>query len=209
VFSNIAGQAFNLGVARDLVKPSFYFDNELSSYSEKDVDDSIIIELPYVYDVLSPIKENVATIKYPDGSTKIIDKTNDGYELKFGEKGYGDYTITFTVTDYADRRAEAEKRIVVKDFKPPIITINGEIPSLVKVGTIFSLPSATAIDMAGSEAEVSICYVFKGRVRNLFADNDQFTNPIYFEEAGIYRIHYTAVGVGGNRSIKTIVVEAK
>lgn len=206
---NIAGQAFNLGIARDLVKPSFYFDNELSSYSEKGIDDSCIIDLPHAYDVLSPIKEIIATIKYPDGSSKIIDRTNDGYELKFSEKGYGDYIITYTITDYANRMAETEKRIVVKDNKPPIITINGEIPSLVKVGTIFSLPSATATDMVGSDVEVTICYVFKGRVRNLFADNDQYTNPIYFEEAGLYRIHYTAVGAGGNRSIKTIIVEAK
>ncbi len=209
VFSNIAGQGFNLNLSRDLVKPSFYFDYELSSYAERDVNDSYVIELPRAYDVLSPIKEIIATINYPDGSKKIIDSTNNGYELKFADKGYGTYIIVFSVTDYADRTSESEKRVVVKDTTPPIITINGEIPSLVKVGTIYSLPSATATDVIGSDIEVSICYVFKGRVRNLFTDNDEYTNPIYFEEAGIYRIHYTAVGENGNRSIKTIVVEAK
>ncbi len=209
VFSNIAGQGFNLNLSRDLVKPSFYFDYELSSYAERDVTDSYVIELPYAYDVLSPIKEVIATINYPDGSKKIINRENDGYELKFSEKGYGTYVIVFSITDYADRTSESEKRVVVKDTTPPIITINGEIPSLVKVGTIFSLPSATATDVVGSKIDVSICYVFKGRVRNLFTDNEEYTNPIYFEEAGIYRIHYTAVGENGNRSIKTIIVEAK
>ena len=209
VFNNIAGQGFNLNISRDLVKPVFYFDYELPTYKEADITESYIIELPYAYDVLSPIKEVIATITYPDGSTKIIDRDTNGYELKFAEKGYGTYSIIFAVTDYANRTSESEKRVVVKDKTPPIITINGDIPALVKVGTIFSLPSATATDTVGSNIEVSICYVFKGRIRNLFADNDQYTNPIFFEEAGLYRIHYTAVGANGNRSIKTIIVEAK
>lgn len=210
--SNIAGQAFNLSIKRDLIKPVFYFDKELPDYKETDLGDSYNIVLPYTYDVLNSIKENIATISYFNENselqyTETIDASKDGMKFVF-DKGYGTYLITFKVTDYANRSSELEKRVIVKDQSAPIITINGEIPSVVEVGTILSLPSATATDKVGSVIDINIFYIFDGRVRDLFADNDVYTNPIYFEKAGVYKIFYFAIGQNGNRSLKTVIVEA-
>lgn len=204
--TNIAGQSFNLSLEGDYGKPVIYFDDELPAYKETDVGDSCVVTLPHAYDVLNGISDIKATIKYPNGSSKTINKANDGFVLEY--TAYGRYEIIFRATDYAYNFITLSKVIIVKDMTPPEITINGEIPAKIAVGTIFSLPSATATDKVGSKVNVTIFYDYKGRVRSLFADNDQYTNPIYFESAGLYRIHYYAVGENGNRSIKTIIVEA-
>ena len=204
--SNIAGQAFTLALDGDYAKPMVYFDDELPGYKETDVGASYVIRLPQAYDVLNAISKISAVIKYPNGTTKTLNADQDGFVLNF--TNYGRYEITFKATDYAYNTINVQKVVVIKDMTPPEITINGDIPSQVTVGTIFSLPSATATDKVGSEIEVTIFYTYNGRVRSLFADNDQYTNPIYFEGAGVYRIHYYAVGANGNRSIKTILVEA-
>lgn len=205
--SNIAGQTFNLTLDDDYGKPVVYFDDELPGYKETDVGDSYVIKFPTAYDVLNAIESISVTIKYPDNSKKTLNSNQDGFKLEF--TNYGRYEITFRARDYANKFIDVKKVVVVKDMSPPTITINGDIPAKIAVGTIFSLPSATATDKIGSNIEVTIFYMYNGRMRSLFSDNEQYTNPIYFEAKGIYTIYYYAVGENGNRSIKTVIVEAE
>lgn len=203
--SNIGGQAFNCSLDRDRGDPNVYFNNELPNYKIMEITDSIVIELPKAYDVISAIKEIKAIITLPSKQEIIVDESQDGLVFNFADYGYGEYIVEFEVTDYAGRTNDSVfKKLVVKDLSEPTIVLEDDIAPYVSVGEVIELPKASAYDIVGSNINVHIYCTYNLNYVKLGANN-----TLTFDKAGTYKIYYFAVGENGNSSLMEIVVEAK
>jgi len=101
----------------------------------------------------------------------------------------GNYTITYSATDTAGNTATATRTVIVADLTAPVITIIGENPLTIPVGTDFTDPGATATDNIDANITINV----SGSV------ND--TVP------GDYIITYSATDAAGNSSSGTRTVK--
>ena len=100
----------------------------------------------------------------------------------------GDYTLTYSAADAAGNRAEATRVVRVADGTPPEVTVTGDDPLLVELGSEFVDPGATATDAVDGELEVAV----EGNVD--------------VNATGDYTLTYVAVDAAGNRAEATRVV---
>ncbi len=105
----------------------------------------------------------------------------------------GTYKVIYTVSDKAGNEASKTLTIVVleaPDKDAPEITISGNNPLTIKMGTTFSSPNVTAWDEKDGDLSSSISK--NGNVNT--------------SEEGTYEIVYTVEDAAGNSTSKTLVV---
>lgn len=105
----------------------------------------------------------------------------------------GEYTITYSATDRIGNTATITRVIkVTLDTTAPVITINGENPTEIYQGGIYSEAGASAMDEVNGEVEISI----SGKVDTSIT--------------GSYTIIYSAIDLAGNivNSIRIVNVVA-
>lgn len=59
---------------------------------------------------------------------------------------YGTYTLTYSVTDSSGNVGEIIRTVQIADLNKPVITLNGELKTYIKVGTAYADPGFTATD---------------------------------------------------------------
>lgn len=75
-----------------------------------------------------------------DLTTKVtVSGTVDGHT-------YGTYTLTYTVTDSSGNVGEVIRTVQIADLNKPVITLNGELKTYIKVGTAYTEPGFSASD---------------------------------------------------------------
>ena len=99
----------------------------------------------------------------------------------------GSYTITYTATDKDGNTATATRTVNVVDTVSPVVTVTGDNPATVELGTAFTDAGATATDASGAVEVVT-----SGTVD---------TNTV-----GAYTLTYTATDPSGNAGTATRTV---
>lgn len=59
---------------------------------------------------------------------------------------YGTYVLTYTVTDSSGNTGEVKRTVQIADLNKPVITLNGELKTYIKVGTTYTDPGFSASD---------------------------------------------------------------
>jgi len=119
------------------------------------------VERTLVYkDVIAPVitlvqGEKIARDKGPDfvepGFT-AVDECDGDLTSKVTVTGtvdgktYGTYVLTYTVADSSGNIGEVKRTVQIADLNKPIITLNGELKTYIKVGTAYTEPGFTASD---------------------------------------------------------------
>ena len=78
------------------------------------------------------------------GSTPVIASGN------VDTTAVGTYTVTYTATDLDNNTATATRTVNVVDTTAPVITITGDNPATVELGTSYTDAGATATDASGT-----------------------------------------------------------
>ena len=134
--------------------------------------------------VISILGDNPATVELGDvyvdagatadtGETVVTIGTVDTNTV-------GSYTITYTATDSAGNIGTATRTVNVVDTTDPVITITGDNPATVELGTAYSDAGATATDLD----DVTVTS----------------TSNVDTDTVGTYSVVYTATDASGNSS---------
>lgn len=143
--------------------------------------------------VVLPTANVAATVSviFEGKTIEIVDSGFTPYEV-------GDYEITYTYTDDYEVTAVLQAKIVVlSDVTSPVITVR-EVSGNYKVGDKLIAPTASAIDEADGEVQVTTAIYFEEKQ---VGDSEVTT-----EKAGIYTIVYTAMDSSGNPARKDVQV---
>ena len=201
----VGAQQINSGIKADNVVP---FAKTLGEYgkltrslgSEADV-------LPVIAgDVLDPL--TTVTVKVVQrGTPERIMKSTDGVDLngidgtkayKFVADAYGDFDITYVISDGAYNNTSLRFRLTVIDEQPPVITVSGKVPETASRGTV-TIPMAEATDNIDKTPAVYIT-VFTPGFQTIYAavapngKNASFTA----QASGVYVMRYNAIDSMGN-----------
>lgn len=98
---------------------------------------------------------------------------------------YGDYAVEVCVTDDDGASSCDTLELTVKDITPPVITINGDNPLTLVLGTLYVDPGATAIDNSDGTIPVTT------------------TGSVNTASVGTYPVTYTATDFSVNTSTAT------
>jgi hypothetical protein len=99
----------------------------------------------------------------------------------------GTYTITYTATDLDNNTATATRTVNVVDTTSPVVTVTGDNPATVELGTTYTDAGATATDLSGT-----VTVVPSGTVN---------TNAV-----GSYTLTYSSTDASGNTGTATRTV---
>jgi len=99
----------------------------------------------------------------------------------------GSYVLTYIATDSSGNTATATRTVNVVDTTAPVVTVTGDNPATVELGTTYTDAGATATDASGT-----VTVVTSGTV-----DTDT---------VGSYTLTYTSTDASGNASSKTRTV---
>ena len=91
----------------------------------------------------------------------------------------GSYTVTYTATDLDGNTATATRTVNVVDTTAPVITVTGDNPASVELGTAYEDAGATATDASGDVTVVS-------------------SGTVDTDTVGTYTITYTSTDASGN-----------
>ena len=95
----------------------------------------------------------------------------------------GTYTVTYNVIDTSGNAADPVTRTVnVVDTTAPVITLLGDNPMTIEVGSTFTDPSATALDVGDGDLTSSIAIV----------------NNVDTSTVGTYTVTYNVSDTSGN-----------
>jgi hypothetical protein len=105
----------------------------------------------------------------------------------------GSYTITYSATDAAGNTATATRTVNVVDITAPVITVSGDNPLYLPVGTTFNEPGVSALDAIDGSVPVST------------------TGSVNTAARGTYILTYTATDSAGNIATATrdVVVRSR
>ena len=192
--SGIANQSVNR-VARDAGNPQIFLNPNLGG--EADFGSTVTVYKAKTYDVYSDIKSFTVTVRNMDSGE--ISKTIDGKELNglsamedyaIALNQVGRYQVIYTATDSSGRTETVFKNINVFDKEPPMIKLNGTVPTDAKKGDAIVCPSVMVTDNISSSDEIMVYMV-------VIAPNgtSDYTTDYYFEakQSGTYRVYYVAI----------------
>ncbi|MDB4661738.1 DUF5011 domain-containing protein, partial [Gammaproteobacteria bacterium] len=100
----------------------------------------------------------------------------------------GTYTITYTATDLDNNTSTATRTVNVVDTTAPVVTVTGDNPATVELGTSYTDAGATATDASGD-----VTVVTSG-------------DTVDADTLGSYTITYTSTDASGNSGTATRVV---
>ena len=108
-------------------------------------------------------------------------------------KELGEYIITYSAVDWANRNQYIQEKLLVFDNQPPKVSV-GEMPTSAKVGQV-NLPQVTVTD---NDTQTPIYYVtvFSPSGKLLSVTNNSFVAT----EKGLHRIVIVAYDAIGNRT---------
>ena len=99
----------------------------------------------------------------------------------------GSYTITYTAIDLDGNSASATRSVNVVDTTAPVVTVTGDNPATVELGTSYTDAGATATDASGSVTVVT-------------------TGSVDTDNVGTYTLTYTSTDASGNAGTATRTV---
>lgn len=100
------------------------------------------------------------------------------------------YVISYIATDSQGNTASKARIVTVVDTTPPAITLNGENPVTLELGSEYTDAGATAVDLLDGDV----------------TENLQVTNPVNTGVAGTYTVTYTVSDAAGNEGTATRTV---
>lgn len=193
--SMICGQAFGSAKA-DGATPSVNIPvSQPAEYGGK-----LIIPAASAYDVLSKLVEFKVTVTAPSGTVLVdgLDATKQ-YEIDVTE--YGNYDIKYYVEDSAGNKTTSYGVqgyvVTIRDKIPPTLVVSGEVPTTLKAGTEFTVPTAALEDnRVGGSATLTIYWVGpNGRMIKVGEDGKVAAENI--QKKGKYKLVYFGVDVDG------------
>ena len=129
---------------------------------------------------------------FTDPGATVTDDYDDDVEITttgtVDADTVGSYTITYTATDDSGNTSTATRVVNVVDTTSPTITVTGDNPMTIEVGSTFTDPGATATDVGDDDVEITT------------------TGTVDADTVGSYTITYTATDDSGNTSTATRVV---
>ena len=207
ILSELGGQRMT-SITTDLVKPKISLVNELSGrYSLGDV---VQLTTAIAADVLDPNITASYTVYAPDGSiardvngTELKDVPVDtSYQLRLD--AYGVYRVAYTATDWNGRSEQTFSYVLeVVDAIPPVIILNGEVPSEAAVGSAIDIPLARAVDFIDGVRDV-YAYILgpDGRYR-------AYANGMTYDLTGEYTVVYYAFDESGNTAKLVYTIQVR
>ena len=99
----------------------------------------------------------------------------------------GEYTLTYTSTDPSGNTATATRTVNVVDTTNPVVTVTGDNPATVELGTTYTDAGATATDASGTMTVVT-------------------TGTVDADTVGEYTLTYTSTDPSGNTATATRTV---
>lgn len=207
ILSELGGQR-TTSVKADLIKPKIDLVNELSGrYSIGDV---VELTTAIAVDVLDPNITSSYTVYAPDGSiAKDVNgmelasiPVNESYSLCLDH--YGVYRVSFAASDWNGREETTFSYVLeVADAVPPVIVLNGDVPTEAAVGDTIAIPLARAVDLIDGTRDV-YAYILcpDGRFR-------AYGSELKYDTAGEYQIIYYAFDESGNTAKLVYTVNVK
>lgn len=145
-------------------------------------------------------------VSIKQGSNAVLNAKKLGKNETFTFEEAGTYTITYFAMDAGGVTTRRNCSVVVKDFENPVITVN-EVAKSVKVGEVFVIPTAIAVDDSSSNVTLYAYIINTNGVYHLIDDQDEYT--YIFNKAGTYILRYVAIDGSGNESVKEFTITAK
>lgn len=105
------------------------------------------------FDVFDPNTVVYLTVYKPD-NTLLCENAFIDEDIQVLADGYGTFNLEYYAYDHNGNKQMLTYSITVKDTKPPVIRINGDVPETGKAGDSISLPSADAFDNHSENIEV-------------------------------------------------------
>ena len=137
--------------------------------------------------VITIVGDNPATVElgtsYTDAGATAMDafhgSTNVVSSGTVDTNTVGTYTITYTATDLDNNTATASRTVNVVDTTAPVVTVTGDNPATVELGTSYTDAGATATDASGDVTVVT-------------------TGSVDVDTVGTYTLTYTSTDASGN-----------
>jgi hypothetical protein len=137
--------------------------------------------------VITIVGDNPATVElgtsYTDPGATAMDafhgSTNVVSSGTVDTNTVGTYTITYTATDLDNNTATASRTVNVVDTTAPVVTVTGDNPATVELGTSYTDAGATATDASGDVTVVT-------------------TGSVDVDSVGTYTLTYTSTDASGN-----------
>ena len=203
---NICGQRFGT-LAYDQVRPYYEIQREIEVQS---INAEFTIAPTLFSDVLDPsITVNVSVLS-PDNEyvtakdgTLLKNLTSLSKEYVIVLSEYGQYKLSYTVTDSMGNKAQGGYGIRVADEKPPELILSGIIREA-KAGEAFALASVTVADNVNVAEDITVFFAVKDYEGVMTRAEGTFMP----EKAGVYEVYAYAVDTSGNsvmESYKVIV----
>ncbi|WP_025743940.1 LamG-like jellyroll fold domain-containing protein [Aquimarina pacifica] len=162
------------------------------TYNATDAAGNIAIELTRtvnVVDTTAPVitltGDNPQTIELGDGYTELGASTDDGTSIVIDTSDFvdaiGSYAITYNATDASGNNAiEVTRTVHVVDTTAPVITLTGDNPQHIVVGSGYTELGATTDDRS-----------------SIVIDTSDFVDAV-----GSYTITYNATDAAGNNAVE-------
>lgn len=194
------GQPINNATA-DAVRPNVT-STQFYDFS-RNFGDVIAVYPALTEDALSAVTSATVTVRKPgsrdfatasDGT--VLDNAPADKTYYVSADSYGYLSIRYDVSA-GGRQNNVSYSVEIADTERPTLTVNGSLPSSVKIGESVSLPTYTVSDNYSESNEIAVrCFV-----RNL--DNYRYEQvtageTYTFRQAGKYAVRYTAVDGAGN-----------
>ena len=153
------------------------------------IGETIRIEKAYAQDVLFGASKVTVTVStqqsgvYNNMNKVVLD---EAVEIPITEYGY--YTITYIAEDI--NGAITRERVVFysKDITPPTISIQGSVPSTMKVGETIQLPNATVSDNSTNNPGFTMMVICPDGA-SIKIENGKFTAYVAGKHQVVYFVH--------------------
>lgn len=118
---------------------------------------------------------------------------------------YGNYLITYSISDDSGNTYYYAHTISVIDDVLPEIIVSGKISNSYKNGKTITLPSATATDNIDEKVDIMVAVYLPDGLRGYYKPGDKVT----FTQKGAYTIKYIAVDTAGNMAEVVYITNVK
>ncbi len=158
--------------------------------------------LSNVTEVTVSVTHNGVAVKDVNGKLLQSVPANVQYEVLLSEAGQ--YVVAYTAKDSRGAVSVPESFVIrsIVDRKP-VITVNGEVPTTVKVGTKVTLPNFSVSYLENNEENLHYGVYITPTNRYQYLTENTFTPDM----VGTYRIRYFALDAYGNYAIWECVLE--
>lgn len=182
---NVGNQKIN-DIELDFISPSMFITQEINPNAN--LGETVIIPAAVAADIVAGNNvEAKVTVTAPDKT--VIYRDEDITEpLTLKVEQFGEYNITYIVSDPAGNSSRRSYVFNVKNDVIPELKIDGKVSSSAKLGKAVTLPGATVTNMDAGQVKIYIFYISPNDEMRLITDNKFIP-----EMEGEYTIRYYAV----------------